>query len=309
MTKAVVIGGRGKVGGYLVPMLVENGYDVICVSRGVTEPFVKNDCWNKVTQVILDRDSSDFEARIAALDADVIVDMICFKNEDMLNLIDVIKGSVKHYLVCGSIWLHGQSGSTPVREDECIEPMEEYGIQKNLLDKTITRLYKESDFPGTCIHPGQIVCPGDVPINPEGFRSLSTFKQLKAGEPVYLPNFGMETMHHVHAYDVAGVFMAAIKTGSPSFGQGFHAVSARAQTLVGYAKEVASWYGKKADIHLIPFDTWKTRYSESDVAETYSHIIHSPNCSPLKTKEILGYEARYTAYEALKECIQSLGEL
>jgi len=43
MRKAVVIGGRGKVGGYLVPMLVNDGFEVICVSRGQTEPFVKND--------------------------------------------------------------------------------------------------------------------------------------------------------------------------------------------------------------------------------------------------------------------------
>ena len=39
MNRAVVIGGSGHVGTYLVPRLVEAGFEVINVTRGKREPY------------------------------------------------------------------------------------------------------------------------------------------------------------------------------------------------------------------------------------------------------------------------------
>jgi nucleoside-diphosphate-sugar epimerase len=307
MKKAVVIGGKGKIGGYLVPMLVKGGYDVTCVSRGKTEPHSKGDLWKEVRHVALDRGAEGFEAAIGALRADAVADMICFRDEDMLRLVRAIDGIASHYLVCGSVWMHGRCGIVPYAEDECREPLEEYGEQKGMMDRSIARLREESGFPGTAVHPGHIVCPGDVPINPQGCKSLDAFRALKAGEPLHLPNFGMETVHHVHASDVAGVFYAALEAGEPAFGQGFHAVSPRSVTLRGYAEEVARWYGKEADLRFEPFGEWKKRFSAADADATLSHISHSPSASMQKAKRLLGFEPRYSTYEAVRECIASFG--
>ncbi|MBQ4622947.1 MAG: hypothetical protein IJB51_00220 [Clostridia bacterium] len=38
--KACVIGGKGKVGNYLMPMLVRAGYEVYSVSRGKTDFYL-----------------------------------------------------------------------------------------------------------------------------------------------------------------------------------------------------------------------------------------------------------------------------
>ena len=38
--KAVVIGGKGKVGTYLTPLLVGMGYEVVNVSRGPYRPWL-----------------------------------------------------------------------------------------------------------------------------------------------------------------------------------------------------------------------------------------------------------------------------
>jgi nucleoside-diphosphate-sugar epimerase len=72
--RAVIIGGKGKVGTYLVPMLVEDGFEVINVSRGNSKPFIPHGCWDTVKQVSLDRDDPDFPQKIAALEPDIIVD-------------------------------------------------------------------------------------------------------------------------------------------------------------------------------------------------------------------------------------------
>jgi nucleoside-diphosphate-sugar epimerase len=54
-------------------------------------------------------------------------------------------------------------------------------------------------FPATIIHPGHIVGPGWAPLNPAGHFNPSVFTKLAKGEELSLPNFGLETVHHVHA--------------------------------------------------------------------------------------------------------------
>ena len=55
-----------------------------------------------------------------------------------------------------------------------------------------------------------------------------------------LPNLGMETVHHVHAEDVAQSFIKAINNRSTAVGESFHVVSPQALTLKGYATAMLS---------------------------------------------------------------------
>ena len=59
MTHVVVIGSTGHVGTYLVPRLVEAGYEVTAVSRGQRAPYQPHPAWNSVRQVTLDRVAED----------------------------------------------------------------------------------------------------------------------------------------------------------------------------------------------------------------------------------------------------------
>lgn len=303
MKRAVIIGGKGKVGTYLVPMLVEDGFEVINVSRGASKPFISHGCWDSVKQVDLDRNDPEFPQKIAALKPDIVVDKICFKELDMSALIAALEGQVEHYLVTGSVWCHGTGSVVPTTEEEDLNPFGEYGIEKLKMTQTLKRKYALSHFPGTIIHPGHIVGPGHPPINPQGHHNPKVFEALIHGETVSIPNFGMETVHHVHAIDVAGVFRAAIRAGSPSYGQSFHAVSKGAVTLRGYAKEAASWFGKEANLVFKPFDEFRNDVAESDANETYEHILRSPNHSMEKAKRLLGFTPSYSSFESVKESL------
>ena len=303
MKRAVVIGGKGKVGTYLVPMLVADGFEVVNVSRGASKPFISHGCWDQVKQADLDRNDPEFPQKIAALKPDIVVDKICFKESDMSALIMVLEGQVEHYLVTGSIWCHGTGSVVPNTEEEDLHPFGEYGIEKLKMARTLKRKYALSHFPGTIIHPGHIVGPGHPPINPQGHHNPKVFEALIRGEPVTIPNFGMETVHHVHAIDVAGVFRAAIRAGGPSYGQSFHAVSAGAVTLRGFAKAVASWFGKEANLVFKPFDEFRKDVAAADANETYEHILRSPNHSMEKAKRLLGFIPSYSSFEAVKESL------
>src|SRR5690348_11544777 len=106
MSRIAVIGATGHVGSFLVPRLVRAGHDVVAVSRGRREPYVADEAWNAVRRVVLDRDelAGEFPAAVAALGADVVVDMTCFTRRSAAQLVDGLRGRTGLVLHCGTIW-------------------------------------------------------------------------------------------------------------------------------------------------------------------------------------------------------------
>lgn len=312
MMKVVIIGGTGHVGTYLVPRLVEAGHEVICLSRGQSEPYLPHKAWDHVQRVTIDRTAEEkdgtFGERIRAFEADVVIDMICFTLPSCMQLVDALRGHVQHFLHCGTIWIHGHSSVVPATEDLPRAPFGDYGTQKSQIETYLMQQARQYGFPATALHPGHIVGPGHKPINPAGNQSLAVFEKLAHGEEVTLPNFGMETLHHVHADDVAQAFQLAITHWSTSVGESFHTVSAGALTLRGYAEAMARWFGQEPNLTCLPWDQWCETVSEKEAAATWEHISRSPNASIEKARRLLGYEPRYTSLQAIQESVQWLIE-
>jgi len=308
--RVVIIGGSGHVGTYLVPRLVEAGHTVVNVSRGQHDPYLSNEAWKCVEQVTIDREESEkageFGDTIRELEPDAVIDMICFSPESARMIVDALRGNVRHYLSCGTIWVHGSSVSVPTTEDQPRYPFGEYGIKKAAIEEYLLSEARKNGFPATILHPGHIVGPGWPPLNPAGHFGVEVFVHLANGEPLTLPNLGLETVHHVHADDVAQAFMRALERWSVSAGESFHVVSPQALTLRGYAETVASWFGKKADLRFLPWEEWRKTVTKEESAFTWDHIAHSPNCSIEKARRLLGYEPRYTSLQAVREAVEKL---
>jgi len=301
--RIVVIGGSGHIGTYLTPRLVEAGHAVICVSRSQREPYHPHGAWDKVVQVTFDRAEDSFGARIAALEADVVIDLICYTVESARILVDALRGRIRHFLHCGTIWVHGPSVEVPATEEQPRHPFGEYGIRKAAIEEYLLNEAQRHGFPATVLHPGHIVGPGWVPLNPAGNFDPKVFRALSRGEEITLPNIGRETVHHVHADDVAQAFMKAIARRSVSIGESFHVTSPAAVTLLGYAETAAGWFGKKAHIRFLAWEDWKKTVPEADAAKTWDHIAHSPNCSIGKAQRLLDYAPRYRSMEAVRESV------
>ena len=308
--KVIVIGGKGHVGTYLVPRLVEAGHTVVNVSRGQSRPYLPHTAWARVQDVQIDRDAAeragDFGARIAALGGDVVIDMICFTPESVRHLVDALRGRVQHFLHCGTIWTHGSSAQVPTTEDAPKRPFGEYGIRKAAIETHLLDEASRNGFPATLLHPGHIVGPGWAPLNPAGHFHPRVLKTLACGEKLALPNFGMETVHHVHADDVAQAFQRAIEHRAASIGESFHVVSAQALTLRGYAEAMAVWFGAEPNLEFLPWEQWCTTVSEDEARATWDHITHSPNCSSEKARRLIGYAPLYSSLQAVQQSVQWL---
>jgi nucleoside-diphosphate-sugar epimerase len=199
--------------------------------------------------------------------------------------------------------VHGHSVAVPTTEAAPRHPFGEYGTQKAAIEALLLKKARERRFPATIVHPGHIVGPGWSPLNPAGHFNNRIFTLLANGEELALPNFGLETVHHVHADDVAQVFMRAIANWSGSVGESFHAVSPAAVTLRGYAEAMSRWFGKEPRLTFLPWERWTKTASEEEAAQTLEHISRSPSCSIAKAKRLLGYRPRYTSFEAVAEAV------
>ena len=304
--RVVVIGGTGHVGTYLVPRLVEAGHDVACVSRARREPYRPHAAWQRVERVELDRAAPDFEERIAALEPDAVTDMICFTPESARRMVAALRGRVRHFLHCGTIWVHGHSVEAPTTEEQPRRPFGDYGCRKAAIEAYLLDEAGRNGFPATVLHPGHIVGPGWPPLNPGGHFNPRVFADLARGNELTLPNLGLETVHHVHADDVAQAFMKAMANRAASVGESFHVVSPAALTLRGYAERMAEWFGRPARLRFLPWDAWRNTVSEQEAAATWDHIAHSPNCSIAKARRAIDYQPRYTSLEAVKEAVAAL---
>ena len=308
--RVVVIGATGHVGTYLVPYLVEAGHEVVAISRQERKPYQPNGAWNFVKSVQIDRVQSEadgsFGRQIAALEPDVVVDMISFTLESTQHLVDAMRGNVEHFLHCGTVWVHGPSGVVPTTEETPRKPFGEYGLQKAAIEAFLLREARLSGFPATVLHPGHIVGPGWHPLNPAGHFNPAVFDTLARGDELALPNFGLETVHHVHADDVAQIFMRALARPSASIGESFHAVSPNAISLRGYAEAMARWFGIEANLTYLPWDEWKQTVTEDEARTTFDHIQHCPSCSIEKARHLLDYRPRYTSLQGVQEAVHWL---
>lgn len=310
MARVVIIGGSGHVGTYLVPLLVEAGHSVVNVTRGQRAPYQPSAAWAKVETVVIDRDAAEadgsFGRRIAVLGGDIVIDMICFTLDSATHLVTALRGSVQHFIHCGTIWVYGHNTAVPATEDQPHNSFGEYGTQKAVIETFLLGEARRSGFPATVFRPGHIVGPGWVPLNPAGHFNNAAFETIARGDELALPNFGLETVHHVHASDLARLVMAIIASRSTAVGEAFNAVSPQAVNLRGYAEAMYRWFGHEPKLRYLPFEQWKATLDEKDAMATWEHIVRSPSHSMAKAQRLLGFTPRYGSIEAVQEAVRWL---
>jgi nucleoside-diphosphate-sugar epimerase len=308
--RIVVIGGSGHIGTFLVPRLVRGGHEVISISRGRQASYADDPAWQQVRQVTADRAAEDAEGvfgdRVAALQPDAVVDLICFTLGSAAALVERLRGATGHLLHCGSIWRSGPSWKVPITEDGGTPPFGEYGIAKAAIARMLRDETGSGGLVTTSLHPGHIVGPGWHPIGPLGNNDPAVWHKLSAGHPLDIPGLGAEFLHHVHADDVAQAFEAAIAHRDEAAGEDFSVVAPSALNVRGFAEIAALWFGRTAELRSVTWAEFRSRTDDEAAQVSWEHLVRNHYFSIDKARTRLGYAPRYEPEEAVLESVRWL---
>ena len=305
--RIIVIGATGHIGSALVPQLVKQGLEVVAVSRQQRNPYQLDPTWKQVQTVSLDRTRLEIDGRfgeeIAKLKGDIVIDLICFTPESARQLVSAIGADVQQLIHCGTIWVYGANQGSPTLEDDPRQPLGTYGRDKAAIEQWLLAQAEQTQLPVAILHPGHIVGQGWTPLGPAGNFNPQIFDDIAAGKEVFLPNQGLEMLHHVHADDVAQAFIQAIKYPELACGESFNIVSDAALSLNTYALELARAFGKPSRVKHLALDKWNSVFSEEDYQASMEHLSHGSNCSNAKAKARLKFAPAYSSIAAIEESL------
>ena len=71
---------------------------------------------------------------------------------------------------------------------------------------------------------------------------------------------------------------------------------------------MSAWFGREPNLTFLPWPEWKAEQSEEEATATWEHIFRSPSSSIAKAQRLLGYQPRYTSFEAAYEAVTWLIE-
>jgi nucleoside-diphosphate-sugar epimerase len=310
--RIVIIGGSGHVGSFLVPRLVRAGHEVVNLIRGVRAPYVDDEAWSQVQQILVDRVAEDatgtFGRRVAALEAEVVVDMICFTPDSANALVEALRGNCEHLIHCGTIWRYGASVKQPMREDDSSPPFGEYGTQKAAIAELLAAETRSGGLVTTVLQPGHISGPGWPPIGPLGNLDPHVWYALSAGQQLAVPGLGAELLHHVHADDVAQAFQLAVEHREAAAGESFNVVAPSALTARGFLAIAAGWFGQTAQTRSVSWAEFRSSTSAEYADSSWQHLSRSQYASIDKARRLLGYAPAFEPEAAVLDGIRWLIE-
>lgn len=308
--RVVVIGGSGHVGTFLVPRLLRAGHAVSNLSRGARAPYIDDDAWSDVEQVAVDRAAEDaagtFGKRVAELEADVVVDMICFTPDSAAALVEALRGHCEHLIHCGTIWRYGSSVKQPMREDDTSPPFGEYGTQKAAIADLLAAETASGGLITTVLQPGHISGPGWMPIGPLGNLDPGVWYAISAGQEIAVPGLGAELMHHVHADDVAQAFQLTVEHRDAAAGESFNVVAPSALTARGFLAIAASWFGQTSRTRSVSWTEFRSGTTAEFADSSWQHLSRSQYASIEKARSRLGYAPAFEPEAAVLDGIRWL---
>ncbi len=300
--KVIVIGGSGHVGGFLTPMLADDGNQVVVVSSGRTKPHtaapasVRNAAMS-YGQMLAD---GSFRKLVQEEKPDAVVDILQGNVHGVYNVCKEL--NVRQLVVCGSVWMFGRPKVVPCPEiAQTVCPFEGYETRFREM-REVQAESMGSGISFSAIMPPNICGPGKIPLDGAGGRSIDVHKAHKAGKPVILPDPGTNLVGPCDAQDIARAFFLALNNPTAAAGEIFNVGSAYALTserLIGVFGEI---YGSKIPIEYVSPEKYRTEVSP-DLGDNFHFLEHMcPDITKIRTK--LGYNPANTPEQTLERAIR-----
>lgn len=315
MKKVLVTGGAGFIGSNLTEVLLDKGYQVVCLDNFSTgfrhniENFLSNPNYTLIEGDI--RELSDCQKAVKDVDYVLheaalgsvprsIADPITTNNVNILGFLNMLVASrdagVKRFVYAASSSTYGDSETLPKMEDKIGKPLSPYAVTK-YVDELYADVFSKTYG---------IECIGLRYFNVFGRRQdpngayaavIPLFvKKLLAHESPTINGDGEYSRDFTYIDNVIQMNLLAMETTNPN--------------AVNQVYNTA--YGERATLNML-FDDLVKNLSEYDKEISSIKPIYGPNragdiphslaCID-KAKELLGYDPAYSLETGLKEAVK-----
>ncbi|SFL41374.1 Nucleoside-diphosphate-sugar epimerase [Halogranum rubrum] len=301
----LLVGGTGLISTGITRQLDAAGHDVTCYTRGETDARIPE----SVEFVHGDRtDYEKFEAQMADLDVDAVVDMVCFTPEDAESAIRAFSGRVDRYVFCSTIDVYSRPvARMPLTEETPRHPpTSEYGEGKADAEDRFFAAYADEGFPVTILRPWHTYGEGGQLIHTLG-DATSYLDRIRAGKPIVVHGDGTSVWAPCHRDDVARSFVSAVETEGVE-GEAYHVTAEEHLTWNEYHRTVATALdAPEPDLVHVPTEVLTDLVPERTTG-LRDHFQYSTVFDNSKARAALGHEQTIGWEEGVRRTVEWLDD-
>jgi UDP-glucose 4-epimerase len=232
MSKAVVTGGCGFIGGHIVDRLVAEGLDVTVIDNFTTgRPENLAHQKNTKNLTIIEGDICDYELvkevcadsrwifHLAAL-ADIVPSIqqpLNYHHSNVNGTASMLEAArhvgVEKFVYAASSTCYGIPESYPTPEDAPLYPMYPYALTKNIGEQYAMHWQQTYDLPVNCLRMFNVYGPRSRTSGTYGAVFGVFLAQKLAGENYTVVGDGEQTRDFTYVSDIVDAFVAVAKSG------------------------------------------------------------------------------------------------
>jgi nucleoside-diphosphate-sugar epimerase len=246
----LIIGGTGLISRGIVTHLRERGAHITVYNRG------KREVLDGVEALLGDRDdAAQFEGAFVNRRFDVVIDMICFNQQQAESTVRAFSGRCTQFIFCSTVCTYGAKIPSRVLVDEDFpqEPISSYGRNKVVCEKIFRAAHDRGAFATTIIRPSHTYGEGHGLIDQLEFDSCA-WTRIEQGLPVLCADGGMALWQATHRDDCGKLFAYAC-LNQRTYGKSYNATRERVFTWRDYYREVATALGKPLRLLSLPAES------------------------------------------------------
>jgi len=149
----LIVGGTGVISYAVVCEALKQGIKVTCINRGLSK---SQELPQEVERLTADyRDKNKIKELLQGRIFDAVIDVLCYKKEDIQYSLSLFKGVCKQYIFFSScaVYNKGNGDYECTEESELINPVWEYSINKVECERELIRIATAENIVYTIVRP------------------------------------------------------------------------------------------------------------------------------------------------------------
>jgi nucleoside-diphosphate-sugar epimerase len=265
-----IVGGTGNISTSIVRVLLEQGHEITCYTRGKTGAFPK-----EVRRITGDRNQrAEFEGTMQRENFDAVIDMICFTGDDARSDLRAFP-HVGHFVQCSTVCTYGiESLWLPITEDHPLNPITDYGRNKAAADAVFLAAYYQNAFPVTIIKPSTTY-GSQLGLLRQIAWDFSWIDRVRKGKPILVCGDGNALHQFLHVDDAALAF-AGVLGKKHCIGQTYNLNNGGFISWADYHRTAMRVIGREVELKGVPLAVLeKQNIPNFDICRTiFAHITY-----------------------------------